>query len=241
MTLLPDGVGGSIVVVPPNADATAAFGTQRRPLNEVFAADGADMDAFAASVEEMLSITIERSQTVTVDELSTVVGDGVALEERRRSAARRRLLGSDGRAGTRSRVMRPSRPSTSSTNRFLRPRSPNSCERLMAGEVQSRALDLTNADRSGEPDRRRRRDRRPARRQPRVRAGVAGSGVDAEHRSVGAHRRPVQRRADRGERRAVRIDVRTDARCDRRDVLLPGQRRVGRHPAGRGRCCCGRP
>ena len=48
MTLLPDGVGGSIVVVPPNADATASFGTQRRPLDEVFAADGADMDAFTA-------------------------------------------------------------------------------------------------------------------------------------------------------------------------------------------------
>ena len=64
MTLLPDGVGGSIVMVPANADSTAAFGTQRRPLNEVFAADGDDIEAFTSSVEEMLSITIERTQVV---------------------------------------------------------------------------------------------------------------------------------------------------------------------------------
>ena len=38
MTLLPDGTGGTIVGVPVNADATAAFGGQRRPLDELYAA-----------------------------------------------------------------------------------------------------------------------------------------------------------------------------------------------------------
>ncbi|HYN31510.1 MAG TPA: hypothetical protein VES40_02705 [Ilumatobacteraceae bacterium] len=62
MTLLPEGQGGSIVTVPVNADATSGFGLQRRPLNEVF--DPADPEGFVASVEDMLSITIERSAVV---------------------------------------------------------------------------------------------------------------------------------------------------------------------------------
>jgi hypothetical protein len=80
MTLLPDGVGGSIVIVPPNADSTAAFGAQRRPLDEVFAADGADLDAFDAAVEEMLSITIERAQVVPADDLTALVGDDTTAD-----------------------------------------------------------------------------------------------------------------------------------------------------------------
>ena len=75
MTLLPDGVGEASWSCPPNADSTAAFGTQRRPLNEVFAADAGDIDAFTSSVEEMLSITIERTQVVAGDDLGTVFGD----------------------------------------------------------------------------------------------------------------------------------------------------------------------
>ncbi len=78
MTLLPDNVGGSIVIVPRNADVTAAFGAQRRPLNEVFAADAADTAAFESAVEEMLSITIERSAVVSADDLSSVLGDALA-------------------------------------------------------------------------------------------------------------------------------------------------------------------
>ncbi len=62
MTLLPEGQGGSIVTVPVNADATSGFGLQRRPLNESF--DPADPEAFVATVEDMLSITIERSAVV---------------------------------------------------------------------------------------------------------------------------------------------------------------------------------
>jgi len=80
MTLLPDGTGGSIVGVPVNADATAAFGEQRRPLDELYAS--AEVDGFTEVVQEMLSITIEQSDVVTVDELAALVpgADGVELE-----------------------------------------------------------------------------------------------------------------------------------------------------------------
>ncbi len=63
LTLLPEGQGGSIVTVPVNADATAGFGVQRRPLNEFF--DASDPEAFTVAVSDMLSITIE--QTLIVD------------------------------------------------------------------------------------------------------------------------------------------------------------------------------
>ncbi|MET0663472.1 MAG: hypothetical protein ABWZ42_10100, partial [Ilumatobacteraceae bacterium] len=71
MTLLPDGTGGSIVGVPVNADATAAFGDQRRPLDELYAVS--ELDGFTEAVQEMLSITIERSEAVTVAELAALV------------------------------------------------------------------------------------------------------------------------------------------------------------------------
>jgi hypothetical protein len=63
LTLLPEGQGGSIVTIPVNADATAGFGVQRRPLNEFF--DASDPEAFNIAVSDMLSITIE--QTLIVD------------------------------------------------------------------------------------------------------------------------------------------------------------------------------
>lgn len=62
LTLLPQGQGGSVVTVPVNADATAGFGLQRRPLDESF--DAADPDAFVGTVEDMLSISIERVEIV---------------------------------------------------------------------------------------------------------------------------------------------------------------------------------
>ena len=46
MTLLPEGQGGSVVTVPVNADSTAGFGLQRRPLDESF--DPADIEGFVA-------------------------------------------------------------------------------------------------------------------------------------------------------------------------------------------------
>lgn len=62
LTLLPEGVGGSIVTMPVNADSTAGFGLQRRPLNALF--DPEQPDEFVMAVEDMLSITIERSAVV---------------------------------------------------------------------------------------------------------------------------------------------------------------------------------
>lgn len=78
MTLMPDGVGGSIATIPANADATAAFGVQRRALNELFRAD--DIEGFTSAVEEMLSITIERTQVVTADELADLLVDVPSIE-----------------------------------------------------------------------------------------------------------------------------------------------------------------
>ncbi len=73
MTLLPEGQGGSIVTVPVNADATAGFGLQRRPLDESF--DAADVEGLVASVEEMLAITVQRAAIVDADGLAAVLPD----------------------------------------------------------------------------------------------------------------------------------------------------------------------
>jgi hypothetical protein len=71
MTLLPEGQGGSIVTVPVNADGTVGFGEQRRPLTELFDAD--DPESILEPLEEMLTITIERSAVVGVDELVEIL------------------------------------------------------------------------------------------------------------------------------------------------------------------------
>lgn len=77
MTLLPEGQGGSIVTVPVNADVTAGFGVQRRPLDESF--DSADLDGLIASVEEMLSITVQRAEVVDAGGLEAMLpGIGIS-------------------------------------------------------------------------------------------------------------------------------------------------------------------
>jgi hypothetical protein len=78
MTLLPEGQGGSIVTVPVNADSTAGFGLQRRPLDESF--DAADVEGLVASVEEMLAITIQRADVVDAAELEALLPDVEALQ-----------------------------------------------------------------------------------------------------------------------------------------------------------------
>lgn len=78
MTLLPEGQGGSIVTVPVNADSTAGFGLQRRPLDESF--DAADVEGLVASVEEMLAITIQRADVVDAEELEALLPDAEALQ-----------------------------------------------------------------------------------------------------------------------------------------------------------------
>lgn len=71
MTLLPEGQGGSVVTVPVNADSTAGFGLQRRPLNEAF--DATDVEGFVVSVEDMLSISLQRAEFVDVAGLEAMV------------------------------------------------------------------------------------------------------------------------------------------------------------------------
>ncbi len=78
MTLLPDGQGGSVVTVPVNADATAGFGLQRRPLEVSF--DASDIEGFVASVEDMLSISIERAEIVDAAGLDAMLPDIDALQ-----------------------------------------------------------------------------------------------------------------------------------------------------------------
>ena len=71
MTLVPEGQGGSIVTIPVNADGTVGSGEQRRPLTELFEAD--DPESIVEPLEEMLTITIERSAIVGVDELVEIL------------------------------------------------------------------------------------------------------------------------------------------------------------------------
>ena len=77
MTLLPEGQGGSIVTVPVNADSTAGFGLQRRPLDESF--DASDLDGLVASVEEMLAITVQRASIIDAAALEALLPDVPAL------------------------------------------------------------------------------------------------------------------------------------------------------------------
>ena len=81
MTLLPDGTGGSIVAVPVNADATAAFGTSGG--RSTSCTRRADLDGFTEAVQEMLSITIERSEAVTAADLAALVPGADGADWRR--------------------------------------------------------------------------------------------------------------------------------------------------------------
>ncbi len=78
MTLLPDGQGGSIVTVPVNADASAGFGLQRRPVDESF--DATDVEGLIASVEGMLSITVQRAAVVDAAGLEAMLPEVDALQ-----------------------------------------------------------------------------------------------------------------------------------------------------------------
>ena len=77
MTLLPEGQGGSIVTVPVNADITAGFGAERRSVQSAFGT--VDLAGFVPLVEEMLSITIQRSEVVDAAGLVAVLPSGEAL------------------------------------------------------------------------------------------------------------------------------------------------------------------
>lgn len=71
MTLLPEGQGGSIVTVPVNSDSTAGFGLQRRPIDESF--EAGDVEGLVASVEDMLSISVQRAEVVDAAALEAML------------------------------------------------------------------------------------------------------------------------------------------------------------------------
>lgn len=71
LTLLPAGQGGSIVTIPVNADSTAGFGLQRRPIDEFF--DPGDVESIVSPVEGMLSISIQRAAVVDADQLEDLL------------------------------------------------------------------------------------------------------------------------------------------------------------------------
>ena len=71
MTLLPSGQGGSIVPVRIDADATAGSATQAVPIAADF--DPADIEAFVASVEQMLAITLQRVAVVDATMLASLI------------------------------------------------------------------------------------------------------------------------------------------------------------------------
>src|SRR5690606_37782662 len=78
MTLDPAGQGGSIVTIPVNADVSAGFGLERRPLDESF--DPGDVEGLVASVEEMLSIAIQRASVLGPSQLATLLAPIETLE-----------------------------------------------------------------------------------------------------------------------------------------------------------------
>lgn len=71
LTLLPEGQGGSIVPVRVDADVTSGFGVEARPIADEF--DPADVESLVASVEEMLSISLERAALVDAEVLESLI------------------------------------------------------------------------------------------------------------------------------------------------------------------------
>jgi len=73
LTLLPEGQGGSIVTLPVNADVTAGFGAERRSVSSAF--ETVEFADFVPLVEEMLSITLQRSESVDAVGLGAMLPD----------------------------------------------------------------------------------------------------------------------------------------------------------------------
>jgi hypothetical protein len=146
VTLLPAGRGGSIVTMPTNADASAAFGAQRRPLNELFDAD--DPDGFQSAVEEMLSITIQTAQIVDPEELADLTGatsvgvDNPFDDQFWIDVAAADPVGADVTTVPVDEFGQPARPADVSELMV----------RLLAGDVQSRALVTRAATAEENPD-----------------------------------------------------------------------------------------
>lgn len=70
-TLTPSGVGGSIVTVPVNTDASIGFGDVRQPFNE--ALNLADPESFFETVEGTLAISLRFGEIVGADRLAEFI------------------------------------------------------------------------------------------------------------------------------------------------------------------------
>jgi hypothetical protein len=146
VTLLPSGRGGSIVTMPVTADATGAFGAERRPLREMFDAD--DADAFTSMVEEMLSITIQHAQVV----------DAAGLGELTVAASVEVVDPVDDQFWVELAAAAPvgDDPADVPLDEFGQPSTPADVaelvDRLLAGEVQSRMLVTRAATAEENPD-----------------------------------------------------------------------------------------
>lgn len=77
ITLLPQGAGGSIVVLPVSADASSGFG-ERRPLAETVALQGTE--ALEAEVEAMLRLDVDRTDVVDAAQLAELLAAIGAVE-----------------------------------------------------------------------------------------------------------------------------------------------------------------
>lgn len=70
-TLRPEGIGGSIVTVPVNADVNGGFGEERVRYDGVFDSD--EPDGSRSTLEAMLSLTIERFEVVDEDGVADLI------------------------------------------------------------------------------------------------------------------------------------------------------------------------
>ncbi|NND74031.1 MAG: hypothetical protein HKN44_03405, partial [Ilumatobacter sp.] len=73
-TLAPAGIGGSIVTIPVNADASIGFGDTRRPLDGVLDAVLADPERFFEAVEGTLAISLQFGEIVSAERLAHLIG-----------------------------------------------------------------------------------------------------------------------------------------------------------------------
>jgi hypothetical protein len=71
LVLAPNGAGGSIVVLPATGDSSLGLGDDRFPLDETFAAEGAD--AFAVAAEALAGISFDVIEVVDAERLADIV------------------------------------------------------------------------------------------------------------------------------------------------------------------------
>ncbi len=77
-TLLPEGLGGSIVTVPVNGDANIGLGPTPQPLASVFTPE--NPEGLRETVESLLSIVVERVEVADAERLAELIGPVTPIE-----------------------------------------------------------------------------------------------------------------------------------------------------------------